>query len=1019
MQIPGYFEDMNYLHVNTEPDRAYYIPASGKGCYFLDREKSDRFLLLSGSWQFQYFESVYDLPQEFWKEGAGKGKEVQVPAVWQSYGVDGNQYINTRYPFPFDPPYVPRENPCGLYERSFEYKCCLDAPEAFLNFEGVDSCFYVWINGIFVGYSQVSHSTSEFHITRYLKEGENRLTVLVLKWCDGSYLEDQDKLRMSGIFRDVYVLRRPKEAVRDYFIRPYIRENGAEVCMELSFYGNSRPDGRIRVLDPEGKAVWEQSWNETADRDQIRFYLENCRLWTAETPWLYTVEIQTEKEWITDRFGIREISVENGVLFINKTPVKFHGVNRHDSDPVTGYAISRQQMERDLKLMKEHNVNAVRTSHYPNSPQYYHLFDEMGFYVMDEADNESHGTDKVFKKVDDWDTHVKKWNRPIADNPAYTEAVLDRTRRCVERDKNHASVLMWSMGNESAYGCAFEAAMAWTKERDDTRLCHYEGARYVPDVKKYDFSNMDLYSRMYPDQEEIIRYFEEQESRTFSENLPFMMCEYAHAMGNGPGDLEDYFELIHRYDGMCGGFIWEWCDHAVKTESGFLYGGDFGEELHDGNFCVDGLVSPNRIPHPGLREFKNVYRPARIQSADWETGAIVFKNYMDFTDLKDYVYLKWEAVQDGIIIEESIQKELPSVLPHTCGTVYYTGKLPENGSCFLRVRYLLKSPVPGLKEGWELGFDEIRMPETAAGRQEKALGCESRPAACFGALTLEQTERRITVTGADFTYVYDTFSGAFSGIRKGEKKYLIRPMEYNIWRAPTDNDRKIRLEWERAGYDRTKVRTYTTEARLREDGSAELVTELSLSAVHIQRILNIKASWLIHRDGCIQVKLDVKKDMEFPFLPRFGLRLFLDQSLDRVRYCGMGPDESYPDKHQASWHGIFEGDVRAMHRPYLKPQEYGSHWDCSWCELSGEEMSFQASSKEGFMFQACEYTQEELSEKTHDFELKEAGCTVLCLDHNQSGIGSGSCGPQLLEKYQFNEPEFSRTWVITPGKRKE
>lgn len=1019
MQIPGYFEDMNYLHVNTEPDRAYYIPASGKGCYFLDREKSDRFLLLSGSWQFQYFESVYDLPQEFWKEGAGKGKEVQVPAVWQSYGVDGNQYINTRYPFPFDPPYVPRENPCGLYERSFEYKCCLDAPEAFLNFEGVDSCFYVWINGIFVGYSQVSHSTSEFHITRYLKEGENRLTVLVLKWCDGSYLEDQDKLRMSGIFRDVYVLRRPKEAVRDYFIRPYIRENGAEVCMELSFYGNSRPDGRIRVLDPEGKAVWEQSWNETADRDQIRFYLENCRLWTAETPWLYTVEIQTEKEWITDRFGIREISVENGVLFINKTPVKFHGVNRHDSDPVTGYAISRQQMERDLKLMKEHNVNAVRTSHYPNSPQYYHLFDEMGFYVMDEADNESHGTDKVFKKVDDWDTHVKKWNRPIADNPAYTEAVLDRTRRCVERDKNHASVLMWSMGNESAYGCAFEAAMAWTKERDDTRLCHYEGARYVPDVKKYDFSNMDLYSRMYPDQEEIIRYFEEQESRMFSENLPFMMCEYAHAMGNGPGDLEDYFELIHRYDGMCGGFIWEWCDHAVKTESGFLYGGDFGEELHDGNFCVDGLVSPNRIPHPGLREFKNVYRPARIQSADWETGAIVFKNYMDFTDLKDYVYLKWEAVQDGIIIEESIQKELPSVLPHTCGTVYYTGKLPENGSCFLRVRYLLKSPVPGLKEGWELGFDEIRMPETAAGRQEKALGCESRPAACSGALTLEQTERRITVTGADFTYVYDTFSGAFSGIRKGEKEYLIRPMEYNIWRAPTDNDRKIRLEWERAGYDRTKVRTYTTEARLREDGSAELVTELSLSAVHIQRILNIKASWLIHRDGCIQVKLDVKKDMEFPFLPRFGLRLFLDQSLDRVRYCGMGPDESYPDKHQASWHGIFEGDVRTMHRPYLKPQEYGSHWDCSWCEISGEEMSFQASSKEGFMFQACEYTQEELSEKAHDFELKEVGCTVLCLDHNQSGIGSGSCGPQLLEKYQFNEPEFSRTWVITPGKRKE
>ena len=515
MQIPGYFEDMNHLHVNTEPDRAYYIPASGRGCYFLDREKSDRFFLLSGIWKFEYFESVYDLPENFWNEGVIRGKEAEVPAVWQSYGEDENQYINTRYPFPFDPPFVPRENPCGLYERSFEYKSCPDAPEAFLNFEGVDSCFYVWINGTFVGYSQVSHSTSEFHITRYLKEGDNRLTVLVLKWCDGSYLEDQDKFRMSGIFRDVYVLKRPKEAVRDYFIRPYIQGNSAEISVELSFYGANRPEGLIRVLDPDGEVVLEQNWSRETEEDRICFCLENCRFWNAETPWLYTIELQTEKEWITDRFGVREIYVDNGVLFINKTAVKFHGVNRHDSDPVTGFAINRQQMETDLRLMKEHNVNAIRTSHYPNSPQYYHLFDEMGFYVMDEADNESHGTDKVFKKVDDWDTHVRQWNRWIADNPAYTEAVLDRTRRCVERDKNHASVLIWSMGNESAYGCAFEAAMAWTKERDDTRLCHYEGARYVPDVKKYDFSSMDMYSRMYPDQEEICRYFEEPDSRIF------------------------------------------------------------------------------------------------------------------------------------------------------------------------------------------------------------------------------------------------------------------------------------------------------------------------------------------------------------------------------------------------------------------------------------------------------------------------------------------------------------------------
>ena len=1018
MQIPGYFEDMNHLHVNTEPDRAYYIPASQKGCYFLDREKSDRFFLLSGIWKFEYFKSMYDLPEDFWNEGMIRGREAEVPAVWQSYGEDENQYINTRYPFPFDPPFVPRENPCGLYERSFEYKSCPDAPEAFLNFEGVDSCFYVWINGDFVGYSQVSHSTSEFHITRYLKEGDNRLTVLVLKWCDGSYLEDQDKFRMSGIFRDVYILKRPKEAVRDYFIRPCIRGNSAEVSVELSFYGTDRPEGRIRVLDPDGEVVLEKNWSREKERDRICFCLENCRLWTAETPWLYTIELQTEKEWITDRFGVREIYVENGVLFINKTAVKFHGVNRHDSDPVTGSAISRQQMETDLRLMKEHNVNAIRTSHYPNSPQYYHLFDEMGFYVMDEADNESHGTDKVFKKVDDWDTHVKQWNRWIADNPAYTEAVLDRTRRCVERDKNRACVLIWSMGNESAYGCAFEAAMAWTKDRDNTRLCHYEGARYVPDVKKYDFSSMDMYSRMYPDQEEICRYFEEPDSRIFSENLPFMMCEYCHAMGNGPGDLEDYFELIHRYDGMCGGFIWEWCDHAVRTEEGFLYGGDFGEELHDGNFCVDGLVSPDRIPHPGLREFKNVYRPARIQSVNWENSTVTFKNYMDFTDLKDYLYLKWEAVQDGRIIETHIQRELPSVPPHGSAAVQYTGSLPKGGRCFLRVRYLLRYPVPGLNEGWELGFDEAELPETVSGKTE-ARRKEKQPEADRTALVLDQTERQITVTGQDFTYVYDTFLGAFSRIEKDGKEYITRPIEYNIWRAPADNDRRIRLEWERAGYDRTRVRTYSTEAHLLKDGSAELVTELSVSAVHIQRILNIRSRWLISMDGQIRVELNVKKDMEFPFLPRFGLRLFLDKSFCQVRYCGMGPEESYPDKHRASWHGIFEGDVRTMHRPYLKPQEYGAHWDCSWCSLRGEKMGLKVTSGETFMFQACTYTQEELSRKAHDFELEEADSTILCLDHRQSGIGSGSCGPQLLEQYRFNEPEFSRTWIITPGRAEE
>ena len=1009
MIVPRYYEDLSVLHENTMPPRAYYMPASKRMDDLTEhREKSDRLQLLNGNWKFRYFESIYDVKESFYETDydVSDFDEMRVPGIWQMEGYDMHQYTNIRYPFPFDPPYVPQDIPCGAYVHTFFYQSEKTAPKAYLNFEGVDSCFYVWLNGKYVGYSQISHAVSEFDVTSFLKDGENIIAVLVLKWCDGSYLEDQDKFRMSGIFRDVYILKRPERAVCDYRITTEVSKEVARIKLDIQFYQPIHLN--IRVEDKNGAVVSQG----TIEKDGIIEFEIFCPVfWNTENPYLYTVILESKYEVIVDAVALRTIEIYDKVIYFNGEKIKFRGVNRHDSEPETG-VVGAKQIKTDMILMKQHNFNAIRSSHYPNAPYFYQMCDKYGFIVIDEADIEAHGPFMLYRKEDTDYNRFSRWNEKIADDPAWEQSILDRVQRMIQRDKNRFCIVMWSMGNESAYGCNFEKALEWTKTFDPARLTQYESARYRNYNVTYQYHNLDLYSRMYPSLEEIEEYLEKDGSK------PFLLVEYCHSMGNGPGDFEDYFQMIQSDDRICGGFVWEWCDHAVKTESGFLYGGDFGEELHDGNFCVDGLVSPNRIPHPGLREFKNVYRPARIQSADWETGAIVFKNYMDFTDLKDYVYLKWEAVQDGIIIEESIQKELPSVLPHTCGTVYYTGKLPENGSCFLRVRYLLKSPVPGLKEGWELGFDEAELPEAVSEKTE-ICGKEKLPETGRAALILDQTERRITVTGKDFTYVYDTFLGVFSEIKKGEKEYLTHPMEYNIWRAPTDNDRKIRLEWERAGYDRTKVRTYTTEARLREDGSAELVTELSLSAVHIQRILNIKASWLIHRDGCIQVKLDVKKDMEFPFLPRFGLRLFLDQSLDRVRYCGMGPDESYPDKHQASWHGIFEGDVRTMHRPYLKPQEYGSHWDCSWCEISGEEMSFQASSKEGFMFQACEYTQEELSEKAHDFELKEVGCTVLCLDHNQSGIGSGSCGPQLLEKYQFNEPEFSRTWVITPGKRKE
>ena len=427
MIVPKYFEDLNVLHKNTLQNRAYYIPASRKLAGDMgDREVSDRFILLSGQWRFRFFESIYEAEEEFYQEGYSVESfdTVTVPGVWENYGCDCNQYTNCRYPFPVDPPYVPHANPCGEYVRTFSYHKNEAAPKAFLNFEGVDSCFYVWLNGVFVGYSQVSHSTSEFDVTENLKEGENTLAVLVLKWCDGSYLEDQDKFRMSGIFRDVYLLERAEEGISDYFIKAFPSEDYKDGRVEIDLkYRNRTVPVTIELFDAEGNKVAEGQ----SEDGKVSFEIKNAVFWNAEEPYLYTVVFYTENEVITDKVGIREIHVSNGILYVNGVKVKFHGTNRHDSDPVTGFVISSQQIRKDLLLMKEHNINAIRTSHYPNAPYFYQLYDQLGFYVIDEADNESHGTAELYRREPD--TELKHWNELIADNQEFIEATVDRVQR--------------------------------------------------------------------------------------------------------------------------------------------------------------------------------------------------------------------------------------------------------------------------------------------------------------------------------------------------------------------------------------------------------------------------------------------------------------------------------------------------------------------------------------------------------------------------------------------------------------
>ena len=1017
MIVPRHYENLHLLHENTMPNRAYYIPAS-KPQFDLteEREHSDRFCLLNGDWKFRYYDSIYNVKEEFYKEGfdVSDFDEIPVPGCFQNYGYDKHQYTNTRYPFPMDPPYVPAENPCGAYVHHFVYEKEEAAPRSFLNFEGVDSCFYVWLNGSYVGYSQVSHGTSEFDVTEQIREGENTLGVLVLKWCDGSYLEDQDKFRMTGIFRDVYLLKRPEEGIFDYFLNTTIDDHLAHVKADITFIEKEVPV-TLSVIDEEGSIVARKEGIQSDGKIQLD--IVSPKLWNAETPYLYTVVFETGQEVIVDRLGIREIIVRDGVVYLNGEKIKFHGVNRHDSDPVTGFTISLSQMKRDLRLMKEHNVNAIRTSHYPNAPQFYQLCDEYGFYVIDEADNESHGTGYIYMEDRSTEVWRDRWNRAIADNPEFTEATLDRAKLLVTRDKNRPCVVIWSMGNECAYGCTFEAALSWTKSYDKTRLTHYEGARYRAVNKTYDFSSLDLYSRMYPSLEEIHEYINRDTKK------PFILCEYSHAMGNGPGDLEDYFGVFEQYDQVCGGFVWEWCDHAIyqgRTIDGksmYLYGGDHGEYPHDGNFCMDGLVYPDRKPHTGLLEFKNVYRPIRVVSFDQDQKELVLHNYLDFTNFKKWGTIAYEVSCDGAILTKGIVSEadMPELMPHKEGRVLLDFEVPAAGKCYLKVSYYLKNSTALLTEGSLLGFDEILL-KNGDMRNQKAANLFKKRAENTGTFEILEDDRFIFINGGTFSYTYHKFTGTFQKMSFENQSVLERPMEFNIWRAPTDNDCRIKTKWLEAHYHRASSRGYKTVWTENKDG-VKIVTELSLTAAPIQRILNIQAVWTIGSDGILDGKLDVRKDREFPELPRFGLRLFLPKEMNQVAYFGLGPVENYIDKRRASYHGLFSSSVTDLHEDYLRPQENGSRSDVDFVTIEGGALSLTIASDQTFSFHASPYTQEELTAKAHNYELIPAGMTEFCLDYRQNGIGSESCGPDLRGKYEFEENEFQFGFRLVPERK--
>ena len=1003
MPLPRYFEDPQTLHVNTTPHHAYFIPfSSTESAVKKTREFSPYFTLLNGEWDFAYFESYTHLPQDFLHFSFTD--KIPVPSNWQNHGYDNHQYTNVNYPFPFDPPYVPIENPCGLYHRVFNVEI---NPEKryLLNFEGVDSCLFVYVNQQFVGYSQISHCTSEFDITDFLQQGENHLHVLVLKWCDGSYLEDQDKFRMSGIFRDVYLLARERNYLQDFFIQMQLNKDLTKAQLHVACqFVECEQSISWQLFDPQGELIIEQKGHA------FHAEIENAQLWHAENPRLYTLILQYGSEVICQKVGLRHIEVKNGVMLFNGQVIKFKGVNRHDSDPNTGYVISREQALQDLRLMKQHNFNAIRTAHYPNAPWFTELCDEYGFYVIAESDIESHGTNAVY--VESPETSIllgvkteidhEAIRQKTIDNycymarsPEFNQAILDRTYANVERDKNRPSIVIWSLGNESGYCENFEQAAAWVKLRDPSRLVHYENAIFQHSAHQNDTSNLDFHSEMYTNTEELDAYFADTQNQK-----PYLFCEYLHAMGNSCGDTEDYFQAMERHVGACGGFVWEWCNHSpyLPNSNRMGYGGDFNDTPNDGNFCADGLVTADRQIQSNLLEYKNVYRPLR---ATLKNGHIELKNYLDFTDAAEAISIHYQITEDFAVIQEG-QIDGLNIAPKSTALLPLT--LPaSNGSLqVLTLTYHQKTETSLIPQGHSLGFEQIILSE-----QPHLFADELK--SNFQPISISEHANLISVKVAEVEYQFDQYKGTIHQIRKGGKLWLNQPTDFNIWRAPLDNDSLMKAHWLAAGYDRATSRVY--DYRLtKQESAVEITFKLGLVSVSKARILTLNVVYSIEQNGLLRINIHAEKQPHLPFLPRFGLRFFLNQGFNQVEYVGYGPTESYLDKHHATALGRYKTTPESNHVPYLKPQENGSHYGCTEVKVANLSDCFTVQSHAPFSMNVSPYSQEELGSKKHQYDLEKSGSTILCVDYKMSGVGSNSCGPALKEQYRLSETEWD--WSI-------
>lgn len=1008
LNIPKYYEDPKTLHIGCEEPRAYFIPYLNEDtAQSKPREESKYFQLLNGEWDFRFYSSVIDVEDGFYAENYaidGNYNKIKVPMNWQmdlDKGYDVPNYTNVRYPYPAEPPYVPDENPCGIYIRNFELNENDMNRDLFLNFEGVDSCFYLWINGKFVGYSQVSHMTSEFNITEYAHVGSNRIAMLVLKWCDGSYLEDQDMWRMSGIFRDVYILKRSRRGrIRDFYVTTELKKKLTKctVNVDLDIIGDRSVT--YKLISPHGESI---ATGESSD-GTIKIKFDNPILWSDETPLLYDLFLDISDETVLVKLGIKELKISKSVLYLNGQPIKIKGVNRHDSHPLLGHATPVEHMLEDLYIFKRHNVNAIRTSHYPNDPRFLEMCDRLGFLVVDESDLEAHGfTSNIAGHT------LERWSL-VARHPDWKDAFVDRVKRMFERDKNRACVIFWSLGNESGCGENHQAMYDYVKSRNPKAIVHYEGAnyRYSEENGSYLGGCSDIESWMYPSIDRCHQILETKKRK----NKPFYLCEYSHAMGNGPGDLFDYWELIDSDERFAGGCIWEYVDHSVALPDGkggykYTYGGDFDDHPNDGNFCVDGLVYPDRTPHTGFMEAKIAYQPFYVKyNGD---GTVTIKNRNFFTGLDD-IGILWSIKSNGELVAEGEVSGL-MLMPREENNfaIFDPSAYSFKGDTQFTLRFVTKSDKPWASAGHEVGIKQFKLNSTPC--EKVALpSCE---------LKVDDGDRYINISVGNVKYIFDKGYGKLIKIAFDGKELISAPVELNLFRAYIDNDKhRYSDKWRDNNFDKLhqKCRKVTVNKAL---DKVVIAVDMSLGSYEFAPPFVGTMTYTFLPDSSVLIGVKGERTFGYDCLPRIGLQLVTAEGFENYEYYGYGPKESYFDKHHYAWIDSFKTSVTDNFEHYVRPQENSSHYATKWVKLSDESgIGFLCKCEdfESFTSNAQHFTPQQLYYAKHDYELEPMKETVLSLDFKQQGVGSASCGPDMLEKYRLSDESFDFTFKLLPCK---